>query len=239
MDPVTGALNSPTDFYDLGRPMNIWDASTVLQDGRLLWTGGSPVYSNSTATNLTLLATPTAGPPSGNLPPVANAGAGQTVPVGSTVTLNGGLSYDPDGNNPLTYAWSFTSLPPGSAAVLVNPTSVSPSFVADTKGTYVVQLVVTDSLGASSNPVTVSINTTNSPPVADAGPDQSVTLIGATVNLNALTAGRASYDLDGDPLTFRWDFLSKPAASHAALSGADTATRRARPGGLRGAPDRQ
>ncbi len=231
MDPATGAVNSPTDYYDLGRERRSgmpglmdWDAATVLQDGRVMWTGGCPTPDNYNASNLTLLATPTAGPPGGNQPPVANAGPGQTVPVGSTVTLDGSLSSDPDGNNPLTYAWSFTSRPQGSAAVLSNPDSVGPSFVADKKGNYVVKLVVTDSLGAPSNPAAVSISTTNSAPVADAGPDQAVTLVGATVNLNALTAGRASYDPDGDPLTFKWDFLSKPAASQATLSGAATAT---------------
>ena len=229
MDPATGVLNSPTGFYDLGRPSTFMgvhysDAATVLQDGRLLWTGGCPSYDNYNASNLTLLATPTGEPPIGNLPPVADAGYGQTVPVGSIVTLDGGLSYDPDGNNPLTYAWSFTSWPEGSSAALSNPDSVDPSFVADKGGDYVLQLVVTDSLGASSNPATVTISTTNSAPVADAGPDQAVTIIGATVTLNALTEGQASYDPDGDPLTYKWEFVSKPAYSLATLSGADTAT---------------
>ena len=221
LDPATGALNSPTEFYDLGAGVPLAfmgvryaDAATVLQDGRLMWTGGSPSanpYSNFDATNLTLLATPGAGPPAGNLPPRANAGDGQTVAVGSTVTLNGGLSSDPDGNNPLTYAWKFTDRPQGSAAVLSHRKTVSPSFVADLKGNYVVQLVVTDSLGLASNPAAVAISTTNSAPVADAGPDQVVTLIGTRVHLNALTEGRASYDPDGDPLTFKWEFVSKPA----------------------------
>ena len=52
--------------------------------------------------------------------PVANAGPGQTVTIGTTVTLNGSGSSDADGN-PLTYLWSFVSIPAGSGATLTRP----------------------------------------------------------------------------------------------------------------------
>ncbi len=48
-----------------------------------------------------------------------------------------------------TLAWSFTSRPPGSGAVLSDPSSATPSFTADVPGTYATQLVVTDSGGFS------------------------------------------------------------------------------------------
>jgi hypothetical protein len=41
-----------------------------------------------------------------DLPPVADAGADQSVTVGSVVTLSGSASHDPD-NQPLTCRWSF------------------------------------------------------------------------------------------------------------------------------------
>jgi len=52
----------------------------------------------------------------------------------------------------------------------------------------------------------------NSPPVANAGPDQAV-LVGATVFLN----GSGSTDVDGDPLTFSWSLISIPPGSSTTL----------------------
>jgi Peptidase family M28/PKD domain len=53
----------------------------------------------------------------------------------------------------------------------------------------------------------------NTPPIADAGPDQFV-FIGATVHLD----GSGSSDEDGDPLAFIWSFIDKPVGSTAVLS---------------------
>jgi len=54
---------------------------------------------------------------------------------GSGSTTSGGAA--------LTYAWSFTTTPKGSALTnLQNDTTATPSFVPDVAGTYVVQLVV-------------------------------------------------------------------------------------------------
>jgi PKD domain len=72
--------------------------------------------------------------------PVANAGPNQTAAVGNTVNLTGAASTNPSGLGTLTYSWAFTSVPTGSHATLSNPTSVTPSFVIDVAGTYVVTL---------------------------------------------------------------------------------------------------
>jgi hypothetical protein len=109
-------------------------------------------------------------PPS-NTPPMANAGPDQTVAVGDTVTLDGSKSSDADGD-PLTFRWTFVSVPSGSLATLSDPHVVRPTFVVDKAGTYVVQLIVND--GHTDSAATrVSISTRNSAPVANAGPDQT------------------------------------------------------------------
>jgi hypothetical protein len=143
--------------------------------------------------------------------PVANAGISQTVPVGTTVTLDGSRSTDVDGA-PLTFSWSFVSIPAGSTAVLNNPTAVKPTFTVDKVGNYVVQLVVTAE-GLTSAPSQVTISTTDVPPVANAGSNQTVT-VGSVVSLN----GSGSSDLAGNPITFLWSFVSLPTGSTATLS---------------------
>jgi hypothetical protein len=87
--------------------------------------------------------------------PVANAGPDQNVFVGALVQLTGSGSTDP-GGSPLTYAWSLTTRPGGSAAVLSSPTAVTPTFVADVAGTYVAQLIVNNGV-TNSAPDTVTI----------------------------------------------------------------------------------
>lgn len=149
-----------------------------------------------------------------NLKPLANAGTDQTVHIGSSVTLDGSGSSDPDNNYPLTYSWTITSAPNGSTAALSDQTAVNPSFVADMMGDYMIEVTVTDSLGLSSTADSVLVSTYNTPPVADAGPDQAVIVLNTTVQLD----GTASYDLEGDPITFAWTMTQKPVGSTAALS---------------------
>ncbi|MFO7558386.1 MAG: PKD domain-containing protein [Desulfobacterales bacterium] len=145
-----------------------------------------------------------------NSAPVANAGPDQSGFHGQTITLDGSGSSDADGD-PLTYAWSFTSQPSGSNAALSNATAASPSFTIDVSGDYTVQLIVNDGM-VNSSPDTVTISTNNSAPVADAGPDQTV----SDDDLVTLD-GSGSSDADGDSLTYSWSFTSRPDESMAAL----------------------
>lgn len=152
-----------------------------------------------------------------NTAPVAHAGQDVTPFVGDTVTLDGSLSNDPDGES-ISYLWQFTSLPSGSQSSLSTQSAATPSFIPDLPGTYVISLVVNDGqdnsqadtvfVMAQEIPVPV-----NNPPLAMAGDDQLVTS-GTQIQLD----GTASSDPDGDSVTYAWSLISIPAGSNASLS---------------------
>ena len=155
-----------------------------------------------------------------NTSPIADAGPNQILHQGEIVTLDGSGSSDPEQDYPLAYAWQITSKPEGSTAVLSDSNAVNPSFTADMLDEYIVELVVTDSLGAQSAPDYVLINTYNTPPIADAGPNQTIIVLGTTVELN----GSQSSDADGDGITYLWTITQKPPESIAELSDPCSAT---------------
>ena len=154
-----------------------------------------------------------AAPP--NVAPVANAGTPQTVSVTTVITLDGSGSSDANGDT-LTYAWSLTTRPAASVAVLNNPTAVKPTLAPDVQGNYTATLVVNDGK-VNSAPATVTIVVTppNTPPVANAGPAQSVST-GSVVTLD----GTGSSDADANTITFSWSLTTVPSGSQAVLSSA-------------------
>ena len=135
------------------------------------------------------------------------------ITINSKVVLDGSGSYDDD-NDPLTYNWQFVQKPSGSKAVLDNPASQKPSFVADVYGSYVVQLTVSDPWTAS-KPATVTVSFQNLKPVAEAGGNQSVTAYDTVV-----LDGSGSYDPNGDAIAYAWSLTSKPTGSSASISSA-------------------
>ena len=154
---------------------------------------------------------------SANADPIANAGNNQNVTVGTAVTLDGTNSSDAN-RDPLTYRWVLMSKPTGSAAVLTNPTSAKPMFVADLVGTYVSTLIVNDGrIDSTTVATTVTATVVNAVPVANAGTNQSVVLGAVTLD------GSASSDANGDALTYKWVMLNKPTNSNAALSSTTSA----------------
>lgn len=148
-------------------------------------------------------------------PPTASAGVAQQVLVGSTVTL-GGTGTDANGL-PLTYTWSLTDKPVGSAAALTATSIANPTFTADLAGTYQASLVVSNGTQTSIAAfVLITATAANVAPVADAGGSRSV-VAGSAVFLS----GAASLDGNGDPLTYQWTLI-KPTGSSAYLSAAST-----------------
>ena len=128
------------------------------------------------------------------------------------MTLNGGGSTNPSGIGALTYSWAIQSAPAGSTARLSNASNVIATFVPDLLGTYVVALTVSN--GSQSDTNTVTISTTDAPPTANAGANQTVAL-GSNVTLD----GTKSSDVNSQPLSYSWSLSAIPNGSAAFLSG--------------------
>ena len=150
-----------------------------------------------------------------NRRPIANAGPDQKVDEGTTVTLDGTASRDPDGD-PLTFRWRQVSGPP---VALSDAAAPRPQFTAPVVAptvpppvTVTFELIVHDGR-VNSTPDLVVI-TINRRPIANAGPDQTVP-DGALVTLD----GTRSFDPDGDGITFRWTQTAGPTVT---LTGATT-----------------
>ena len=108
--------------------------------------------------------------------------------------------------------------------------SVTRCACADTNGDRVIDKIdygfVASNVGRSGYPLEPNACQAikpNTPPNANAGLDQTVT-VGSTVSLSA----SASSDADGNALTFQWSFVSKPPGSTATLSNPNTVTPRFR-----------
>ncbi len=156
-----------------------------------------------------------------NQPPVANAGANQTItaPVNS-VFLNGSGSFDPDGTIAI-YNWVTVS-GPGSITIN-NSNTATPSVIGLQVGVYTFKLTVTDNGGASaSDQVFVTVLPPsllpNQAPVANAGTNLTITLPDNSVSLN----GTSSFDPDGTISAYSWSQVSGP--SGATLAGVNTST---------------
>ena len=138
-----------------------------------------------------------------NLAPIADAGLDRTINTGDTITLDGSGSSDANGDL-LGYRWSLINVPDGSIAVLLDETTLSPSITFDLSGIYIAQLIVNDA-ELDSLPDTVVLNVENIRPVANAGPDLSLSA-GSLLSLD----GSASFDADNDLLNYQWYFTTLP-----------------------------
>jgi hypothetical protein len=151
-----------------------------------------------------------------NAAPVARAGDDIRVPVNAGVTLNGSASSDPDGHG-LTFSWRQVS---GGPVTLSGANTAQATFTAPNQpDTLEFELTVTDAFGKSSTDrvqvIVESANRPNTTPVANAGADVRVAT-GSTVKLH----GGASFDPDGDALSYAWSQVSGPVVSSAAVQSA-------------------
>ncbi|NWF51912.1 MAG: hypothetical protein HXY47_02400, partial [Nitrospirae bacterium] len=96
-----------------------------------------------------------------NVPPNANAGPDIIGYSGQTIILDGKASNDPDnGPLPLIYRWRFVTIPNGSLLNnedISGADTISPSFIPDVSGIYVIELMVSDGIDLSYDNVAVTV----------------------------------------------------------------------------------
>lgn len=134
--PAAGSIVTPVSSNGLTTVTNLTLAGTYVYEVKAI--DNRAGWSVSTVT-VTVVSGSAA-----NINPVAIAGSDITT-TSTTINLNGGNSYDPDGNS-VTYAWSKVS-GPGTYAIS-NGTSSVPTIYNLSNGTYEFELVTTDNLGA-------------------------------------------------------------------------------------------
>ena len=145
-----------------------------------------------------------------NVAPNADAGHDQNALTGSIVYLDGSASNSPF---PLSYLWSFTSIPAGSGLAdkdITGKDQATANFTTDIDGTYDLSLTVDDGELTSQDMVQIIAGTSNVEPNADAGTDITVAL-----GDSAVCDGSSSNDPDDwpQPLTYDWSFVAVPGGS--------------------------
>ncbi len=151
-----------------------------------------------------------------NHAPSVSGGANQTVSEGTTATLDGTASSDPDGDT-LTYSWQVLSTT-GPAVTLANPTSSQPSFSATDDGVNQFRLTVDDGLASATSDTTVTV--TNAPPAATLTTGPGGTPGTATATATFTDPGA----LDTHTVAFDWGDGTPVAVVNAAGTGSGNAT---------------
>lgn len=146
-----------------------------------------------------------------NKPPIAIAGPDRviTLPTDS-ISLDGSSSNDPDGT---ISGWLWKKISGPASFNLIKPND-SITLAKDLiTGAYQFELKVTDNGGLSSTDtiqiIVDAVATTNHPPIANAGPDQTIILPTNTVTLD----GSASSDPDNNITAYAWTKISGPSTT--------------------------
>ncbi|MBZ5660539.1 MAG: PKD domain-containing protein [Acidobacteriia bacterium] len=137
-----------------------------------------------------------------NQPPVAEAGPDMTVILNQNVSLNGTASYDPDGDQIMSWDWEVVTVPAGAASPLQGADTPKPLFTGNVIGDYILSLSVFDGQFWSARDFLTVTVAVNQPPVAviEATPTRGA------VPLTVYFDGNKSYDPEGGAIQFFWQF---------------------------------
>ena len=173
--------------------------------------------------------------PPNNAAPVANAGPDQTITLSDQATLRGFATDDGLPNPPAALSYQWSELIGPDSVTFGNAAAASTTAAFTTEGTYMLQLTATDGALSGDDTVVVTVYsapspppsptpTPNQPPIVNAGPDQTITML----NQAALRGWATDDGLPNPPadLTYQWNILSGPGIVNFgnANAGSTTAT---------------
>ena len=140
--------------------------------------------------------------------PVANAGSNVTIALPTNKVTLKGSGYDNDGTVSF-YQWDKIS---GPVCDIEDPSQPQTEVTGLSQGIYVFELLIKDNKGAKGkDTVTITVkkaNDANKPnqlPVANAGPNVTITL-----PINKVTLKGNGSDNDGTVASYQWDQISGP-----------------------------
>ncbi len=140
--------------------------------------------------------------------PIAIAGDDQLIALGTVATLDGSSSINPQGGS-LNYNWQLLDKP-SSSTLSIEGSQATISVTPDASGYYTFCLTVDD--GTNYSVQDTVIITASSMPIANAGDDVSI-----RPGVLGLLDGTASYDPDGEDITYLWQVISTPEGASAQL----------------------
>lgn len=189
--PATGTIQNTTSAITAGQNLvqGVYSMELKVTDA------------NSNIAKDTMIITVNAAP---NVNPTANAGSDQVIQLPTNTVNLSGSGTDPDGTIS-GYLWTKVSGPAGNIATATNASTSAFNLV---QGVYKFELQVTDNNGGTGKDtmqVTV-VAAANIPPVANAGPDQTITLPVSIVTLSG-----SGTDADGSIVSYGWQKTSGPA----------------------------
>ena len=147
------------------------------------------------------------------IPPTADAGEDTEAHVGSTASLDGSGSNDPDGFI-TDYNWTCTS---HTVTLDLSGSQASPSFTPEEEGTYVFTLAVRDNDGLWSEEALVNI-TAVMPPKENSAPVVEMIYPSGGESLSGdVTIRWTAYDPDGDDMLFTIEISKDSGATYTTL----------------------
>ncbi len=141
-----------------------------------------------------------------------------TLPASGT-TLSASAT-DPELDS-ISYFWSVAKQPSGADVVLATPHSASTSAAGLTvAGQYIFTVAASDPKNAVTRHVLFNVHAENEPPVPLDVHNRIPVIVTLPASSTQLRGG--AWDLEGDPLAYRWSVLSQPPGEKASLVNAAT-----------------